>query len=66
MVTEKELKCIENTLLSYRLKSMFCEHDEEDNYPLIDLLSIGKDISSGKEEVENIMDNIFFVFTRNV
>jgi len=60
MITEKELNCIEKTLHSYRMKNMFCEDDETDHYPLLDLLSQGgKDISTGKEEIDNIMDSIY-------
>jgi hypothetical protein len=60
MITEKELNCIEKTLLKYRMKSLFVEGDETDAYPLLDLLSTGgEDVSTGKEEIENIMDNIY-------
>ena len=60
MITKKELSCIEQTLFRYRMKSMFVEGDETDAYPLLDLLSTGgKDISTGKEEIESIMDSIY-------
>jgi hypothetical protein len=60
VITEKELNCIERTLLSYRMKNMFLEVDETEHYPLLDLLSQGgKDVSTGKEEIENIMDSIY-------
>ena len=59
MITKKELNCIKKTLLRYRMTNMFVEGDETDAYPLLDLLSTdGKDISTGEEELENIMDSI--------
>jgi len=60
MITEKELKCIKQTLLNYRMKNMFFEADDTENYLLVDLLSVdGTEISTGIDEIENIMESIF-------
>lgn len=34
--------------------------DDEDSLPLVDLLSVGETILEGIEEIENIVDQIFF------
>ena len=34
--------------------------DDDDNLPLVDLLSTGETILEGQEEIENIVEQIFF------
>ena len=57
MITEKELKCIHESLLSYRMRERY--DDDGNALPLVDFLSYnGDDISTGKMEIEMIMDYI--------
>ena len=51
---------IEDSLNNAKLKNIFINDDSGDRLPLVDLLSIGTDISSGKEEIENIAEQIYF------
>ena len=49
---------IEKSLNSARLK--YHKTDDEDSLPLVDLLSTGETILEGQEEIENIVEQIFF------
>jgi len=49
---------IDKSLNSARLK--YHKTDNEDSLPLVDLLSIGETIREGQEEIENIVEQIFF------
>lgn len=49
---------IEKSLNCARLKNH--KTDDDDNLPLVDLLSIGDTILEGQEEIENIVEQIYF------
>lgn len=49
---------IDKSLNSTRLK--YHKTDDEDSLPLVDLLSTGETILEGQEEIENIVEQIFF------
>ena len=49
---------IERSLNSVRLK--YYKTDDGDDSPLVDLLSTGETILEGKEEIEHIVEQIFF------
>jgi hypothetical protein len=49
---------IEKSLGSARLKNH--KTDDDDSLPLVDLLSIGETILEGREEIENIVGQIYF------
>jgi len=49
---------IDKSLNSARLK--YHKTDDEDSLPLVDLLSTGETILEGQEEIENIVEQIFF------
>lgn len=48
---------IEKSLNSTRLKN---HKTDDDSLPLVDLLSIGETILEGQEEIENIVEQIYF------
>ena len=49
---------IEKSLNNVRLQNY--KTDDDDNLPLVDLLSTGETILEGQEEIENIVEQIFF------
>ena len=49
---------IDKSLNSARLK--YHKTDDDDALPLIDLLSVGETILEGQEEIENIVEQLFF------
>jgi hypothetical protein len=49
---------IQQSLSSVRLKNL--KTDDDDNLPLVDYLSQGETILDGKEEIENITEQIYF------
>lgn len=49
---------IDKSLNSARLK--YHTTDDDDALPLVDLLSVGETILEGQEEIENIVEQIFF------
>ena len=52
---------IEQSLNSAKLQHLLVDDDSGDHLPLVDLLSVGsKDIKDGKEEISNIVEQIFF------
>jgi len=55
---QKICNYIDKSLNSSRLK--YYKTDDEDSLPLVDLLSIGDTILEGQEEIENIVEQIFF------
>lgn len=57
---QKQKLCdlIEKSLNGARLKKF--KTDDDDNLPLVDLLSTGETILEGQEEIENIVEQIFF------
>lgn len=57
---QKRIICnyIDKSLNSVKLK--YHHTDDEDSLSLVDLLSIGDTILEGKEEIENIVEHIFF------
>jgi hypothetical protein len=63
MKLNEEQKCkiydlIEKSLNNARLKNH--KTDDDDSLPLVDLLSTGETILEGQEEIENIVEQIFF------
>ncbi|MCK9273348.1 hypothetical protein M0P65_07470 [Candidatus Gracilibacteria bacterium] len=55
---QKICDLIEKSLNSARLKNY--KTDNEDELPLVDRLSIGETIVEGKEEIKNIVEQIYF------
>lgn len=51
-------KLITESLLSVRL--LHIKTNDGDSLPLVDLLSVGDTIKEGREEVENIVEQIYF------
>jgi hypothetical protein len=49
---------IKKSLNNVRLQNY--KTDDDDNLPLVDLLSTGETILEGQEEIENIVEQIFF------
>ena len=49
---------IEKSLNNVRLQNY--KTDDDDNLPLVDLLSTGETILEGQEEIKNIVEQIFF------
>ena len=61
MISAKQIKCIHETILAYRMKNLYVKgSDDGDKLPLVDFLSTAsEDITSGIDEIENIMDSIY-------
>lgn len=58
---DKIYKLIEESLLSAKLKHIGIDEANGDRLPLVDFLSVGsKDISDGKEEITNLVEQIYF------
>ena len=55
---QKICDLIEKSLKRVRLQNY--KTDDDDNLPLVDLLSTGETILEGQEEIENIVEQIFF------
>jgi hypothetical protein len=55
---QKICDLIEKSLNSAKLK--YYKTENEDNLPLVDLLSTGETIKEGLDEIENIVEQIFF------
>ena len=51
---------IEKSLNSAKLKNHKTDDDDDDSLPLVDLLSTGETILEGQEEIENIVEQIYF------
>ena len=64
-LSEKQKKKIcdymEQSLNNVKLQHLLIDDDSRDHLPLVDLLSVGsKDIKDGKEEISNIVQQIYF------
>lgn len=55
---QKLCELIEESLNRVRLQNY--KTDDDDNLPLVDLLSTGETILEGLEEIENIIEQIYF------
>jgi hypothetical protein len=55
---QKICTLIENSLNSARLRNH--KTDDDGSLPLVDLLSTGDTILEGQEEIENIVEQIYF------
>lgn len=55
---QKLCELIEESLNRARLQNY--KTDDDDNLPLVDLLSTGDTILEGQEEITNIVEQIFF------
>lgn len=51
---------IADGLFDAKLKSVVCEDNPDDKLPLVDLLSTGDTIKEGKEEINHIVEQIYF------
>lgn len=58
---QKICNYIEQSLNSAKLQHILIDDDSGDHLPLVDLLSVGsEDIKDGKEEISNIVEQIYF------
>jgi hypothetical protein len=59
-------KMLRKFMFDYKLNYTFCSEDLSDNLPLVDALSQphAKDISSGKAEIEEMVDELTFVIAK--
>ena len=57
---QKICNYIKQSLSNVKLKYLFIDNDTGNRLLLIDFLSTGNTIEEGKEEIENIVEQIYF------
>jgi len=67
MTTEQKIcDSIKEELESARLLHFYEKDNENEHLSLLDFLSSGEDVSTGKEEIENLVEIIYFVLNKFV